>query len=81
MSAGTAKASSRASSGPVSAQLPARPSTATDAVGNADGGCGGGAVNPTTSSAMPGLCPTISTVCRSSGSSRTSISKPSTVAS
>lgn len=81
MSAGTAKASSRASPGLAEAQSPARPSTAIAAVGNADGGSGGGAVRPTVSSARPGLCPTISAVRQSSGNSRTSISSPSTVAS
>jgi hypothetical protein len=81
MSAGTAKASRRASPGPAEDQPPGRPSTATAAVGNADGGGGGGAVRPTMSSARPGLCPTTSTVRRSSENSRTSISKPSTVAS
>src|SRR5215470_16974910 len=81
MSAGTAKASSRASPGPAAAQSPARPSTATAAVGNADGGSGGGAVIPTASSARPGLWPTTSTVSCSSGNSRTSSSSPSTVAS
>ena len=81
MSAGTANASSRASPGPASAHVPGSPSTAIAAVGNADGGSGGGAVRPTVNSAMPGLCPTISAVCQSSGNSRTSISSPSTVAS
>ena len=81
MSAGTANASSRASPGPASAHVPGSPSTAIAAVGNADGGSGGGAVRPTVSSAMPGLCPTISAVCQSLGNSRTSISSPSTVAS
>ena len=81
MSAGTANASSRASPGPASAQAPGSLSTAIAAVGNADGGSGGGAVRPTVSSAMPGLCPTIIAVCQPSGNSRTSISSPSTVAS
>ncbi|HEY7261830.1 MAG TPA: hypothetical protein VH589_10145 [Trebonia sp.] len=81
MSAGTAKASRLASPGPAEAQSPGRPSTATAAVGNADGGSGGGDVSPTVNSARPGLCPTISAVSQPSGNSRTSISSPSTVAS
>src|SRR5487761_1793854 len=81
MPAGTANASSRASPGLASAQAPGSPSTAPAAVGNADGGSGGGSVRPTVSSAMPGLCPTISAVCQPAGNSRTSISSPSTLAS
>jgi acetate kinase len=61
MSAGTAKARSRASAGPAAAHDPGRPSTAAAAVGNEAGGCGGGVARPTTSSAMPGLWPTIAT--------------------
>lgn len=81
MSAGTAKASSRAMPGPASAHAPGRPSTATAAVGNASGGSGGGAVKPAASSASPGLCPMTSAVRQPARNSRTSISSPSTVAS
>jgi hypothetical protein len=81
MSAGIAKASRRASPGAASAQGPGTARTATAAVGKAAGGSGGGAARPTVSSAMPGLWPTTSAVRHLGGNSRTSISRPSTVAS
>jgi acyl-CoA synthetase (NDP forming)/L-amino acid N-acyltransferase YncA len=81
MSAGIAKASRPASPGAVSAHGPGTARTATAAVGKADGGSDDGADRPTVSSARPGLCPTSSAVRHSSGNSRISISRPSTVAS
>ena len=59
----------------------ARARTATAAVGKADGGSDDGSARPTVSSAMPGLWPITSAVRHSGRNSRTSISRPSTVAS
>jgi acyl-CoA synthetase (NDP forming)/L-amino acid N-acyltransferase YncA len=81
MSAGIANASRPASPGAVSAHGPGTARTATAAVGKADGGSDDGEDRPTVSSARPGLCPTSSAVRHSSGNSRISISRPSTVAS
>jgi hypothetical protein len=81
MSAGIANATRPASPGAVSAHGPGTARTATAAVGKADGGSDDGAARPTVSSAMPGLWPTRSTVRHSGRNSRTSISRPSTVAS
>jgi acyl-CoA synthetase (NDP forming) len=81
MSAGIANASRPASPGAVSAHGPGTARTATAAVGKADGGSDDGADRPTVSSARPGLCPTTIAVRHSSGNSRISISRPSTVAS
>jgi acyl-CoA synthetase (NDP forming)/L-amino acid N-acyltransferase YncA len=81
MSAGIAKTSRPASPGAVSAHGPGTARTATAAVGKADGGSDDGADRPTVSSARPGLCPTSTAVRHSSGNSRISISRPSTVAS
>jgi len=81
MSAGIANASRPASPGAVSAQEPGTPRTATAAVGNADGGSDDGSARPAVSSAIPGLWPISSAVRHCEGNSRTSISRPSTVAS
>jgi acyl-CoA synthetase (NDP forming)/L-amino acid N-acyltransferase YncA len=81
MSAGIAKDSRPASPGAVSAHGPGTARTATAAVGKAAGGSDDGADRPTVSSARPGLCPTSRAVRHSSENSRTSISRPSTVAS
>jgi acyl-CoA synthetase (NDP forming)/L-amino acid N-acyltransferase YncA len=81
MSAGIANASRPASPGAVSAHRPDTARTAAAAVGKAAGGSDDGAARPTVSSARPGLWPMSSAVRHSSGNSRTSISRPSTVAS